>query len=118
MSVFLNLAGAVLVLPIVALAGFFLLVEAAARQTLGSMLRWLGAALLSLPGNLAVVVAVAIGMLLGFAGIVYLMLRFRFLLPLTIVVLGGAASAHVLWATGMADAWDNPLLWAAALGMA
>jgi hypothetical protein len=116
MSILLNLASAVLILPIVSLAAFFLAVEVAARQTLGSFLSWFGRLLLSLP-EFTTVIAGMIGLLLAAVALIYLMVRFHFLLPLTIILLGVAASAHVVWATAAEGAAGNPLLWAAVVGV-
>lgn len=117
MSILLNLASALLVMPIVGLACFFVLVELTARQTLGSIMHGLLDLFLELPSYL-VAAAAAVALLLTCLGTaIYAMVRMPFLFPLAILGCGLAATNHVLWATGLTDAPSNPFLWMAIAGV-
>ena len=113
MSILLNVVSALLVMPMVGLACFFVLVELTARQTLGSMLHGLLDLFLELPSYL--IPAALLPLILGAA--IYAMVRVLFLFPLAIFACGLVATSHVLWAAGVTDAWSNPLLWMAIVGM-
>ncbi len=117
MSVLLNLASALLVLPIVCLAGFFILVELTARQTLGSLIRGLFDLFLELPSYLSAAAVALVLFLVVLGAAIYAMTRVLFLLPLTILACGVVATSHVLWAAGPADAAGSPFLWMAAVGI-
>ena len=116
MSIVLNLASILLTLPIAALAGFFLLVGAVTRMTIGMVFDRL-AGFLEFLGDPLLAAGAMIAPIAGAAAVIYLMTRFRVLLPMTVLVLGLAASIFVLSATGFGEAAANPLLWAAAAGL-
>jgi hypothetical protein len=118
-SVFLNIVSAVLILPLVALAVFFYSVHWVAGHTVGSLFEAVVALvrLLPDPDNPAAI-GLAVLATIGLpAAMIYLAVRFRFVLPLALLALGAFASAYVLWATGIQDAADNFLMWGAMLGV-
>jgi len=119
MSVFLNIISAVLILPVVLLAAFFLFIDALTGQTLGSLFDVILAPLqiLSDPDSRA---SVAVAVLLAIvvpASVIYLTIRFVFLFPSLILVLGLGSLSCVVWDTGVRVAADNLLAWAAVVGV-
>jgi hypothetical protein len=116
LSIVLNLASVLLTLPIAALGCFFLLVGAVTRMTIGAMFDRL-VDFLEFLGDPLSAAGVMIALTLATAAVIYLMIRFRVLLPVTVLVLGLAALTFVLSATGFGEAAANPLLWAAAAGL-
>jgi hypothetical protein len=119
MSVFLNIISAVLILPVVLLAAFFLFIDALTGQTLGSLFDAIMAPLQILPdpdSRASVAVAVLLAITVP-AGVIYLTIRFAFLFPLFILVLGLGSLSCVLWDTGIRGAADNLLPWAAVVGV-
>jgi hypothetical protein len=119
MSVFLNIMSAVLILPVVLLAAFFLFIDALTGQTLGSLFDAIMAPLQILPdpdSRASVAVAVLLAITVP-AGVIYLTIRFAFLFPLFILVLGLGSLSCVLWDTGIRGAADNLLPWAAVVGV-
>ena len=65
-----------------------------------------------------IVVVLAILVAVGLpAALIFLMIRFLFLLPLIILVLGCVALGYVVWCTGLQGAVDDLLVWSAVIGV-
>lgn len=117
MAVLLNIAGLVLILPNLALALFFLAVGLVAEQkTLGALLAALWALLGRLPHPdylpfmaLALLAAIVLG--------VVALVRFPFLLPLLIVVVGMTSLACIGHLTSFRELAANPLGWLGVAGV-
>jgi hypothetical protein len=117
MAALFNLAGLALILPNLGLALFFLAVSLVAEQkTLGALLAALWALLGRLPNPdylpliaLAILAAIVLG--------VVALVRFPFLLPLLIVVVGVASFVCVGYLTSFRELAANPLGWLGAAGV-
>ena len=117
MSVFLNLVGAVLVLPNAGLALFFLAVGALAEQkTLGGLAKafWEFLGRLSDPAYLPFI---ALGILVAIALVVAALIRFPVLVPVLIVAIGVSSLAYVGAFAGTAALLANPLAWGGVVGV-
>lgn len=112
-----NLAGLALILPNLGLALFFLAVSLVAEQkTLGALLAALWAALDRLPHpNYLPLMALAV--LAAIVLVIAALVRFPFLLPLLIVLVGVASLACVGHLTSFRELAANPLGWLGAAGV-
>ncbi|MBI3706477.1 MAG: hypothetical protein HY246_02130 [Proteobacteria bacterium] len=114
MSFLLNFVSAALILPNLALACFFLAVGVVAGQTIGSLLKSVWSLLDYVPYMPYVVILA----LAAAAAIVVAMVRYDFLFPLTLVLLGGASVFYVCWVAWDQDLLQNPILLASLVGVA
>ncbi|HEV2187718.1 MAG TPA: hypothetical protein VGR70_10960 [Stellaceae bacterium] len=100
MSIFLNIVSAVLILPLVAFSLFILSVDMVSGRPAG---HWFGKMLdillwlLPDPDNPVSVVIGLLAMVLFLAGLVYLTIRFVFVYPLIMLVLGVLTLALRPW---------------------
>src|SRR5579863_4386196 len=120
MSIFLNIVSAVLILPLVAFSLFFLSVDMISGGPAG---HWFGRMLdilfflLPDPGNPISAVVALLAMVLLLAGLVYLMIRFVFVYPLIMLVLGVLTLVFITLDVSTPPSADDLLLWAGALGI-
>lgn len=120
MSIFLNIVSAVLILPLVAFSLFILSVDMVSGRPAG---HWFGKMLdillwlLPDPDNPVSVLIGLLAMVLFLAGLVYLMIRFVFVYPLIMLVLGVLTLAFTTLDTSAPPTADDLLLWAGGLGI-
>ena len=120
MSIFLNIASVVLVLPVVAIAFFFLVMDAVVGRPLGAVFDRAMSLLLWLPDpNSPVSLILAICLpLFVVAGLAYLMIRVAYLFPLVVMLLGAASLVCVITEAHDPPGAGNLFFWAAGLGIA
>jgi hypothetical protein len=117
MSALFNLAGLALILPNVGLALFFLAVSLVAEQkTLGALLAAVWALLGRIP-HPDYLPFIALAVLAAIVLLIVAIVRFAFLLPLLIVVLGVASIVCVGHLTSFRELAVNPLGWLGAAGV-
>lgn len=116
MSIFLNIASVVLVLPVVATAVFFLVMDAIVGRPLGavfmSILLWMPDPNSPVSAMLAICV-----LLFVIAGLSYLMIRVVYLFPLIVLLVGAASLVCVITEAHDPPGAGNLFLWAAGLGI-
>ena len=119
MSVFLNIVSAVLILPLVAFSVFLLFIDAIIGRPLGSLFGAMLDVLILLPNpdNPLNVMIALVSMVLVVGGLIYLMIRFVFLFPLTMLVIGILSLAFVELDTSVPPSPDDLFLWTGALGI-
>ena len=119
MSIFLNIASAVLIIPIVILAVFFLFIDVLAGGTFAGLLDALLAMLRFLPDpdDPKAVFAAALPTMAVLAGGIYLMIRISFLFPLTVFLLGLGSLGCVILDASTGPEPDNFLLWVGVVGV-
>jgi hypothetical protein len=117
MAVLVNLAGVALILPSLGLALFFLAVSLVAEQkTLGALLAAVWALLGKIP-HPDYLPFMALAVLAAIVLVIVALVRFPFLLPLLIVVVGAASLMCVGHLTSFRELAVNPLGWMGAVGV-